>query len=93
MTFGRNQLIELIMAFGRNELIEPNDVGPKLIFTSMFGRSNQSLLNGDFQLVVKLIPILLTSEGARAPSSNLIVECIPKYPFNSAKIAEYFMRE
>jgi hypothetical protein len=35
----------------------------KFIVTSMFGRSNQSLLNDDFQLVVKLIPIL-TYEGA-----------------------------
>ncbi len=40
----------------------------------MFGRSNQSLLNDDFQLVVKLI-LTLTSEGARAPSSKLIVGC------------------
>ena len=37
-------------------------------------RSNQSLLNDYFQLVVKLIPIL-TSEGARAPLSKLIVGC------------------
>jgi hypothetical protein len=46
----------------------------KLIVTSMFGRSNQSLLNDDFQLVVKLIPNL-TFEGAQAPSSKLIVGC------------------
>ena len=38
----------------------------ELIVTSMFGQSNQ--------LVVKLIPIL-TSEGAQAPSSKLIVGC------------------
>jgi len=37
MTFGRNELIELIMAFGRNELIETNDVGPKLIVTFLIG--------------------------------------------------------
>ena len=35
----------------------------KLIVTSMFGQSNQSLLNDNFQLVVNLIPTL-TSEGA-----------------------------
>ena len=46
----------------------------ELIVTSMFGRSNQSLLNDDFQLVVKLIPIL-TSEGARAPSSFVQADC------------------
>ncbi len=34
--------------------------------TSMFGHPNQSLLNEDFQLFVKLIPIL-TSEGVWAP--------------------------
>ena len=39
-----------------------SDTFTELIVTSMFGRSNQSLLNDDFQLVVKLIPIL-TSEG------------------------------
>jgi hypothetical protein len=44
------------------------------LIVTMFGRSNQSLLNDDFQLVVKLIPIL-TSEGARAPSPKLIVGC------------------
>ena len=48
----------------------------ELIVTSMFGRSNQSLLNNDFQLVVRLIPILTSeAEGARAPSSKLIVGC------------------
>jgi len=52
-----------------------SDTFTKLIVTSMFGRSNQSLLNDDFHLVVKLIPIL-TSEGARAPSSKLIVGCV-----------------
>jgi hypothetical protein len=51
-----------------------SDTFTKLIVTSMFGRSNQSLLNDNFHLVVKLIPIL-TSEGARAPSSKLIVRC------------------
>jgi hypothetical protein len=51
-----------------------SDTFTKLIVTSMFGQSNQSLLNDDFQLFVKLIPIL-TSEGARAPSSMLIVGC------------------
>jgi hypothetical protein len=35
----------------------------KMIVTSMFGRSNQSLLNNDFQLVIKSI-LTLTSEGA-----------------------------
>jgi len=51
-----------------------SDTFTKLIVTSTFGRSNQSLLNDNFHLVVKLIPIL-TSEGARAPSSKLIVRC------------------
>jgi hypothetical protein len=51
-----------------------SDTFIKLIVTSMFGRSKQSLLNDDFQLVVKLIPIL-TSEGTRAPLSMLIVGC------------------
>jgi len=51
-----------------------SDTFTKMIVTSMFGQSNQSLLSDDFQLVVKLIPIL-TSEGARAPSSKLIVGC------------------
>ena len=46
----------------------------ELIVTSMFGRSNQSLLNDDFQFVVKLIPTL-NSEGARAPLSKLIAGC------------------
>jgi hypothetical protein len=50
------------------------DTFTKFIVTSMFGRSNQSLLSNNFQLVVKLIPIL-TSEGARAPLSKLIVGC------------------
>jgi hypothetical protein len=45
----------------------------------------------DFQLVVELIPTL-NSEEAQAPSSKLIA-VIPKYPFTSAKIAEYFVRE
>jgi len=40
----------------------------------MFGQSNQSLLNDDIQLVVKLIPVL-TSEGAQAPLSKPIVGC------------------
>jgi len=51
-----------------------SDTFTRLIVTSMFGRSNKSLLNDDFQLVVKLISIL-TSEGARAPSFKLIVGC------------------
>jgi hypothetical protein len=52
-----------------------SDTFTKLIVTSLLGQSNQSLLNDDFQLVVKLIPIL-TSEGARAPSPKLIVGCV-----------------
>jgi hypothetical protein len=40
-----------------------SDTFTELIVTSMFGQSNQSLLNDDFQLVVKLI-LILTSEGA-----------------------------
>ena len=65
----------------------------KLIVISMFGQSNQSLLNDDFQLVVKLIPTL-TSEGAQAPSSKLIVGCgNSEISFQFCKDAEYFVRE
>jgi hypothetical protein len=35
-----------------------SDTFTELIVTSMFKRSNQSILNDNFQLVVKLIPIL-----------------------------------
>ena len=45
------------------------------------------------QLVVEF-NLILHSEGARAPSSALIVGYrSSKYPFTSAKIAEYFVRE
>ncbi len=65
----------------------------KLIVTSMFGRSHQSLLNNNFQMVVKLIPIL-TSEGAQVPSSKLIVGCgNSEISFQFCKDAEYFVRE
>jgi len=48
----------------------------KLIVTSMFGRSNQSIPNDDFQLIVKLI-VDSSSEGAQ--KSKFIVDSIPSY--------------
>jgi len=53
-----------------------SDTFTKLIVTSMFGRSNQSFPNNDFQLVVKLI-VDSSSEGAH--KSKLIVDSIPSY--------------
>jgi hypothetical protein len=50
-----------------------SDTFTKLIVTSMLGRSNQSLPNDDFQLVVKLI-VDSSSEGAQI--SKLIVNYI-----------------
>jgi hypothetical protein len=109
MTFGRNELIELIMAFGRNELIKPNDVSPRLIVTFFKPNANipssnskaemhkavldsrerqpndriidiNPLLSLPFQEARMITPSLSRkfivesfSEGARVPTSKLIV--------------------
>ena len=57
-----------------------------LIVTSIFGRSTRSLLNNNFQLVVKLILIIIT-EGARAPLSKLVVGC------GNSKISFHFCKD
>ena len=67
--FNKDSKLIVVSSFPTNF----SDTFTKLIVTSMFGRSNQSLPNDDFQLVVKLI-VDSSSEGAQI--SKLIVNYI-----------------